>query len=528
MSIRSMSEKMTRRSGFRSALRGPAMAAFAAVFAFGGLAGISGARAQAAPGGTLRVGWTPPISLDPALYSDAPDESLGVAVYDYLFTVNSKAEIVPSLAKSSTVSSDGLTYTLTLNSGVKFKDGSPFTADDVKFTITRLQDKKLGSPAAGLFAGVTAIDVVDPMTVKFTLKTPSASFLSSLADFHVAILKNGTQDPTKEFNGTGPFTVSADAVDLTTGVTLTANPNYWKAGEPKVGKLQFVYNKDVSSLVQALKGGQLDFVSRVPIELYNDLKKDNTFTVTDVATNLFPNIRLRADRKPGSDPRVRQAFRLAIDRDALNQTLYSGLAAPGYDFPIGPFYKALFNAPVNFPKRDVDAAKKLLAAAGYPNGLTIDLYAPHGEFNSDDLATALQQQLKDAGITVNLHIEDSGIYYADGANNWLDADLAITGWATRADPQTYFTLMYRSDGAYNEAHWNDPAADKLIDQAGQETDPAKRAAIYGQLQALFIDHGPSFIPFFRPSLSAQSAKVTGIEVGADPGSTSFASAVIAQ
>ena len=135
--------------------------------------------------------------------------------------------------------------------------------------------------------------------------------------------------------------------------------------------------------------------------------------------------------------------------------------------------------------------------------------------------------MKEAGITVNLHIEDSGIYYGDGTNNWLDADLAITGWATRADPQTYFTLLYRSDGAYNEAHWNDPAVDKLIDQAGQETDPVKRAAIYGQLQALFVDHGPSFIPFFRPSLSAQGAKVTGIEVNADPGSTSFASAVIA-
>lgn len=498
--------------------------AFVTIFAVAGFP-VLGVHAQSASGGTLRVGWTPPISLDPALYGDAPDESIGVAVYDYLYTINQHAELVPSLAKSSSVSSDGLTYTLTLQSGVKFKDGSAFTADDVKFTIQRLEDPKVASSAASLFSGVSAIDVVDPQTVKFTLKAPSASFLTSLADYHVAILKKGTADPTKDFNGTGPFTVSADQIDVTTGATLTANPNYWK-GAPKVAKLQFTFNKDISALVQALKGGQLDFVARVPVQLYSDIQSDSALTAVDIPTNLFPNIRLRADRKPGSDLNVREAFRLAIDRQALNKAVYNGLAAPGYDFPIGPFYKALYTAPTNFPARDVNKAKQMLAEAGYPNGLTIDLYAPTGEFNSDELAQALQQQLKEANITVNLHLEESGIYYGTASNNWLDADLAITGWSTRPDPQAYFTLMYRSDGKWNEAHWSDPDVDKLIDQAGQETDVTKRAADFAQLQSIFIDRGPSFIPFFRPLLAGQNAKVTGIEVEPDPGLTSFATAVI--
>src|SRR5579859_1283947 len=296
--------------------------AFVTIFAVAGLPGL-GVHAQSAPAGTLRVGWTPPISLDPALYGDAPDESIGVAVYDYLYTINQHAELVPSLAKSSSVSSDGLTYTLTLQSGVKFKDGSAFSADDVKFTIQRLEDPKVASSAASLFSGVSAIDVVDPQTVKFTLKAPSASFLTSLADYHVAILKNGTADPTKDFNGTGPFTVGADHIDVTTGATLAANPNYWK-GAPKVAKLQFTFNKDISALVQALKGGQLDFVARVPVQLYSDIQSDSALTAVDIPTNLFPNIRLRADRKPGSDLNVREAFRLAIDRQALNKAVYNG------------------------------------------------------------------------------------------------------------------------------------------------------------------------------------------------------------
>src|SRR5262249_12327080 len=173
-------------------------------------AGFKTALAQSTRSGTLRVGWTPPVSLDPALFNDAPDISIGVAVYDYLFTLDQKSNLNPGLAKSSQVSADGKTFTLTLQSGVKFHDGSDFGAADVKFTFERIMDKKLGSPAAGLFAGVASIDVVDPTTVKFTLKEPSAVFLTSLADYHTAILKNGTKDPKTEFNGTGPFKTSAD------------------------------------------------------------------------------------------------------------------------------------------------------------------------------------------------------------------------------------------------------------------------------------------------------------------------------
>jgi peptide/nickel transport system substrate-binding protein len=485
-------------------------------------------KAQGDRSGTLRVGWTSPVNLDPALFADAPDASIGVAVYDYLFTINPQAEVVPSLAKSFTWSDDSKTLTLTLQSGVKFHDGSDFTSADVKFTLERLQDEKLGSPARGLLKDIATIEAADTTTVTITLNNPVAGFLANLADYHMAILKEGTTEPAKTFNGTGPFKTSADRIDVTTGATFDANENYWQAGWPKIAKLEFTFNKDVSALVQALKGGQLDYVARVPQELFADINQDASLTGSNIPTNLFPNVRLRADRKPGSDPLVRQAFRLAIDRDALNQSLYDGLAAPGYDFPVGPYYKTLSTKPTDFPKRDVAKAKELLTQAGYKDGLNIELYAPSGEFNSAELAQLLQQQLKEASINVDLKLVEGGVYYSDEKNNWLDADFAITGWATRADPQAYFSLMYRSDGIWNESHWNDSEVDKLIDEASKETDNAKRAEIYAKLQAIFIERGPSFIPFFRPALAGQSAKVSGIEANADPGLTNFATAVIAK
>ncbi|HVO41289.1 MAG TPA: ABC transporter substrate-binding protein, partial [Aggregatilineales bacterium] len=483
--------------------------------------------AQATRSGTLRVGWTPPVSLDPALYNDAPDISLGVAVYDYLFTLDQKSNLVPGLATSSKVNSDGTVFTLALQSGVKFHDGSAFTADDVKFTFQRLMDPAIKSPAAGLFSGVDKIDVVDPLTIAFTLKAPSAVFLSSLADYHTVILNKNTKDPKTEFNGTGPFKTSADKVDITDRATLVANENYWKPGQPKVAGLELIFVQEITALVQALKGGQIDWMARIPVGLYTDLKNDNTLVASSVPTNQFPNIRIRSDKgHPGEKAEVRKAIRQIIDRDALNKAVYQGLATPGRDTPVGPLYGALYSEATPFPPRDVAAAKKLLADAGYPNGLKIDFYVPHGEFNSDELAQVVQQQLKEAGIDANLQSVPANVYYGDGPNNWLKTDLGITNWASRPDPQSYLDLLFKSDGAYNEAHYSNPDLDKLIDQARSTVDAKQRADVMAQIQKILIEDGPSVIPYYQPLLSASSKKVTGITVTPDPGFTSFANAAI--
>lgn len=481
--------------------------------------------AHAQAGKTLRVGWTQPTNLDPALFADAPDISVGVAVYDYLITLDQKSNLVPSLAKSWTVTPDAKTYTLTLQSGVKFNDGSDFTADDVKFTFERLQDPALKSGAAGLFKDVASIDVVDPQTVKFTLKNPNGIFLDSLADYHTAILKKGTKDPAKEFNGTGPF--KEVSFDATSRGEFDAKPDYWK-GAPKISKLEFVYVAATADLVPALHGGQVDWVARLPLESYNELKSDATLVAGVSVTNGFSNVRIRSDRKPGSDPNVRKALRLAIDRDQLNQLVFEGQAAPGNDNPVGPLYGSLIDTSVTAPKRDVDAAKKALADAGYASGLTLDFAVPKGEEGSDTLATALKSQWAEAGITVNINVIDQSVYYGDDKSPlyWLNADLAVTFWASRPDPQAYLDQLYKSGADYNEAHYSNADLDKLIDQARAETDGTKRTAIFSQIQKLLVSDGPSFIPYFQPVFYAMAKNVDGINIAPDPGLTSFATAVL--
>ncbi len=488
-------------------------------------AAMPGAHANAAPSGTLRVGWTSPTNLDPALFADAPDISFGAAVYNYLFTLDQKSALLPSLAKSATPNADATVYTVALQSGVKFQDGSDFSADDVKFTFGRFQDPALKSGASGLFADVSAIDVVDPLTVKFTLKNPNSIFPLFLADYHTAILKKGTTDPAKAHNGTGPFKV--DSIDVTSRAEFSANPTYWKAGLPKIAKLEFIFVKSTPDSVPALRGGQLDWASRLPLESYLELKGDSSVVASTIATNQFSNVRIRSDRKPGSDPKVRQALRLGLDRDAINKLVFQGLAAPGNDTPVGPLYGSLLSKDT-VPKRDVAGAKKLLADAGYPNGLTLDFAVPQGEQNSEEVAQAVQAQWKDIGVTTNLKVIDQSVYYGDDKSPlyWTNADLAVTLWASRPDPQLYLDQLYKSGAAYNEAHYNNPDLDKLIDNARKETDATKRAAIFADIQKLLISDGPSYVAYFQPLFTAQAKNVSGIDVSPDPGLTSFENAVV--
>src|SRR5262249_37137636 len=162
-------------------------------------------------------------------------------------------------------------------------------------------------------------------TVKFSLKDPDPVLLYSIADYHCCILKKDTQDPAKEFNGSGPFKMTK--IDATDRATLVANENYWKPDQPKVAGLVMLFLKNISDLVTALQGGSLDWVAQIPVELFGPLKSDTNLVTVNVPTNEFAHIRLRADRKPGADVKVRQAFRLAIDRDAINKAAFQGLGA---------------------------------------------------------------------------------------------------------------------------------------------------------------------------------------------------------
>ncbi len=477
---------------------------------------VGGAVAQSAPSGTLRVGMETPSKLDPAYASSDAEIAVLNAVYDYLVDVDADNNVQPRLATSWKVSSDGLTYTFELATDATWHDGSPVTAQDVVYTFDRLRDPAAKLPTSDLYADIASVTASGPHQVTFTLKKTNPFFLYDLSDNHAVIVKNGTTDFTA-FDGSGPFVVQSYHPD--DRMELTANPHYFMPGKPGVAKLELIFFSDPAAEVSALRGGQIDLATRLPTPLYQSLANVKGIARLDVPTNGFNVIRLRSDRAPGNDPRVVEALKLAVDRQAITDAVTQGLGAVGNDTPIGPLYKAYYDPNAQPPQTDAAKARELLKEAGYPDGLKLDLHTPNTG-DRPDLAVVLKQQLAKAGFDINVIVEPESVYYGD--NKWLDVDFGITGWGSRPYPQFYLNVMLACNAKWNESHYCNPAFDALVEDAGTTLDAAKRVADYHEIQAMLASTGPIVIPYFFPQLGAIRDGFSGYQLKAFAGRSDLA------
>lgn len=472
------------------------------------------ARAQAA--NTLRVAFEAPVTLDPAAHSTDSEVALANAVYDYLIDITPTSEIRPRLARAWSVSEDGLTWMFELNEGVKWHDGSDFSADDVIWTFNRLRDPDQ-SGASDLLGAIDEI-TADGNTVVFQLSQPNPDFLHNLSDNRALILKADTEDPTN-FIGTGPFKM--DDFRPEDRAVLSRNEDYYLEGQPAMEGLEFIYFGDTNAAVNALEDGAVDVVLRMPTPVFLALEQSGEFNTIDIPTNGYNNIRLRQDRGLGTEEGVWHAFRLAVDRRELFELISFGFGAEGKDNPIGPGYAEYYLEDLQLPERDVDGARQMLADAGYSDGVDIELFVPNSG-DRPDLAVALRSQLADAGIRVDVKVRDEGIYYSpDDENNWLEADFGITGWGHRSTPQQNLELSLKTGAVWNESHFSDPEVDALIELAGTSLDQEERVAAYQRLQQVLVERGPLIIPYFFPQFAAVNPSVDGVEVHPFAGRSDF-------
>lgn len=488
------------------------------LIAIAALALATGVGAQDA--NILRVATNEPQNLDPAFNPNDPETLFNRTIYDYLVELLPNNEVAPNLATGWEISEDGLTYTFTLRDGVSFHDGSAFTSADVVFTFNRLTS--VGSPALSLLGEFT-VAAPDAQTVVFTLTQRNADFLYGVASRWALILKDGTNAPNvlgegdaayASFNGTGPFVLTAYEPGVR--AVFTANANYWMEGAPALAGVEMIFINDPIAQVDALRGGAADFIFKLPVDQTEVLEAAEGITPILTATSQHPVVRLRADQGPGADVRVRQAFKLATDRAALNDILLQGRGVVGNNDPISPVFGAFFNAVES--EYNPEAARALLAEAGYTDGLSMTLYTPDS-LGYADLATVLAGQWAEAGINVAIEVRPENVYYS--TDEWLTVDLGITGWGARPTPQAVLNEAYLSSGLYNESHWADEELDALIAQAGTIADPVERAAVYAQISAIFAERGPILIPYFAPLVSAVRSNVQGLEVPPFPGLADF-------
>jgi peptide/nickel transport system substrate-binding protein len=463
-------------------------------------------------GGVLRKAFFAPTNLDPAFLSSITDDEIGRFWGDFLVYVDEdlRPDSGRSLAERWSVSADGLSWTFSLRKGVKFHNGQELTAKDVKFTFDRLRDPKVGAATVAMYAGVVEISTPDAYTVVFKLKQPNPDLVTNLGDYHALIVWSGITDFATEHIGSGAFII--DSYLPEDRMILKRNPNYWRKDAegnqlPYLDGIQYLFLAEASAQVEALRGGQVDYLLYLPSEYVKTVAADPNLVVYQKPSNTHYVVHMRSDRQPFGDARVRQAFRAAIDRKAILDGAFQGLGVTGRDTPFGPAYADYY---LNVPElpRDLAKAKKLLAEAGYASGLKVTLIAQQSS-PVPAMASILKEQLAEAGVNVEIQLVPPDVYY--GADNlWLEADFSITDWGARATPQPYLELAYTCSAQWNESHWCDAEIDALSKKAAAESDRARRAEIYKQIQRIFIERGPILVPFFNNSLWGASKKLKGI------------------
>ena len=456
-------------------------------------------------GGRLRVGMVGAgkgESFNPSLAQSALiNVAMCCAVFDSLVAVSPEGDLRPMLATSWTPDATAGTWTFHLREGVRWHDGKPFTADDLIYAL-----RWMGKPGNGFNASVAAIELdhltkSGPHTVVIPLKRPNLLFPYSLS--MAWIVQDKAEDFAKPV-GTGPFTFGSLAPGEQ--AVCRRNPSYWDTGKPYADELVLLSLKDDTARLNALLSGQVDIVAQVPAaqarsQLAGDVRLIRSPGVT--AQGFY----MAADKAPFDDARVRQALRLLADRRQLVDVGLFGYGSVGNDL----FGKGLRYYDDSLPQRtrDVAQAKALLAAAGHGDGLTLALQTSAVAPGMVEAATLLQQQAKEAGVTITVSQVDPAAYF-DPTRDYLKMPFAQTIWQGISTLGDFYTTGIASDAPFNETHWSDKQTDALIRTAVSAPDTGAAAAAWAAVQRDQYDNGAYLWWANVDNLDAASNKVGGL------------------
>ena len=507
----------------------PAAYAFVAKVTRAPLVAPAAAQGTLPKGGTLRIAMRCQDLKSPHTYSWVESSNSARQVVDYLTVTGVDNVTRPSLIEKWEPSPDLKTWTLRVRKSVKWHNGRQFTADDVIWNVKRVLDPKTGSSVVGLMKGFLledfetgekddkgnpkkssrlwdagAIQKVDDFTVRLNGKTAQLAVPEQLFHYPFLIL-----DPAEngEFkvgsNGTGAFTLVENEVGRRQ-VLKARKQGYWGGG-PYLDQLEFIdLGDDPAASVAALASKQVDGLYGADIVQLEALQKIPHVQMYQVTTAYTATARMQPV-KPFDDKRVRQAMRYAIDSNAVLQVAHRGLGQPGEHHHVSPVHPEYAKLPP--PARDVAHAKKLLAEAGYPNGIDVEIICrpqPAWELLA---VQAMVEQWKEAGIRVKINVMPSTQYW----EVWTKVPFGFTTWAHRPLGIMSLALAYRSGGPWNESKYSNPEFDRLLTQAEGTLDVASRREIMSRLEAILQEDGPIVQPVWRAIFTFHDKRVQGFK-----------------
>ncbi len=468
----------------------------------------SGKNVLRLPGGA--GGSADPPTLDPALAGDAASSTYIVEIFSGLVTLDPNLKVIPDLAQSWDISADRTVYTFHLRQDAKFQDGRPVTAQDFKYSIERTTNPATLSPTADTYLGdivgvkdklnrkaseVKGVQVLDNYTVQITIDQPKAYFLAKLT-FPTAFVvdknnvERGGRTWTDKPNGTGPFKLQ----EYVRGqrLILVKNPNYYRDPKPQVDEVDFILGG--GSAMTMYENGDLD---SVPVTISDIDRVQDPSSPLNKELSVTPSLStsyivFNTHKPPFDDPKVRQAFALAINRQQITDVVYKKMVQPANSIlpPGMPGYVDTLPA----AKYDPAQAKQLLAQSKYANNLPDITWTTAGAGGgaSPDIQ-AITGMLKDnLGVNVSIQQTDWATFIGQlndpTTNPYQIFDIA---WiADYSDPEDFLNVLFHTGSTQNWAAYSNPEVDKLLDQAGTASDTTTRFKLYSQAEQMILNDYP--------------------------------------
>jgi len=477
--------------------------------------------AAGAPGAVIKAGIvTPTGAINPVTVADQGGLDMLGQTGEYLCLSTQTLTLKPVLATSWTPNSKADVWTFKIRQNVKFHNGQALTADDVVYTYQLHTNPKGEANALSAFGGVltpAGVKKVDDFTVEFHLSAPNGNFpyLTSSDNYNMIILPKG-YDPAKwqsTFLGTGPFKFGSYTPK--SGATFTRNESYWgKKALPS--STQFTFYDTQNPMILGLTGGTIDVVGQFAVAGAQELLT-GSYNIIKLKSSAHRQLSMRNDKAPFTDPRVRQAIALTLDRPAIVKALFQGFADVGNDSPFAPVYPST-NTSVAQRTKDIAKAKSLLAAAGHGSGFSTQLVTENF-VEIPQYAQIVAQSAKEIGVNIGLKVESSSQYYGKatfGNSDWLDATMSLVDYGHRGVPNVFLTSPLETynaktgTGTWNAAHFANAQYDKLVAQFIAASDLGTQKTLAGQIETLLLAQTPIIFGYFYNYLTATTKGVTGV------------------
>ncbi len=515
----------------REFLRTATLLGLSASAAYGVVGGSPFPEALAQPqmpkGGRLRIGMRVFDVSNPRRNPSTAGSNLVRQTCEYLSLTGRDNVTRPYLLESWAASEDLKTWTLKVRRNIKWFSGRAFTADDVVWNIKNAVDPATGSSILGLMKpylmadfptgavgadgkpvtasrlwDANAVEKVDDYTVRLNCRVGQLAVPEHLFHYPFNIMdpvENGVFKPGA--NGTGPF----ELLELEVGkrAVYRARKDYWGSG-PYLDTFEFIdLGEEPSAYIAALQSKQLDGLQVLSNELIPAVKGMNHVTIYPAVTAQTGLARGKYDKPPFNDKRVRMALKLAVDNAKVLQVTLGETGEVAEHHHVGPMHPEYAKLPPF--KHDVAKAKALLAEAGFPNGIDLEIACRKDPSWESVIVQALVEQWKQADIRVRINIMPTAEYN----KVWTDVPFGYIGWAHRPLGIMTLGLAYRTGVPWNESSYSNPEFDKFLAEAESTLDVERRRAIMAKLEAILQEDGPIVQPMWQKVHSAYDKKVLG-------------------